>query len=111
MDVTTLVTTLFAVNITVTLGVALLLWRGLSSRVDDLKDLLSARIDGQSDRIDDRFDGLSARVDGLSARLDDLSTRVDNLTTRVDGLTMTVGRMEGWLERDRAEKRISETAS
>ena len=98
MDVTTLVTTLFALNITVSLGVVLLLWRGLSSCVDGLQDLLAAR-----------FDGLSGRIDDLSTRVDGLTTRVDGLTTRVDGLTMKVGRMEGWLERDRAQ-RISETA-
>ena len=98
MDVTMLVTTLFALNITVSLGVALLLWRGLSSRVDDLKDLLAAS-----------FDGLSGRIDDLSTRVDGLTTGVDGLTTRVDGLTMKVGRMEGWLERDRSQ-RVSETA-
>ena len=110
MDVTTLVTTLFALNITVSLGVALLLWRGLSSRVDGLKDLLAARFDGLSDRIDGLSDRIDGRIDSLSARVDDLSTRVDGLTTRVDGLMMTVGRMEGRLERDRAGQRVRETA-
>ena len=97
------VTALFGINITVTLGVALLLWRGLSARVDGLKDHVADRVDGLRDRV-------AAEHAGLSARLNGLSTQVDGLTTGVDGLATSVGRIEGWLEHDRMERRDSESA-
>ena len=55
------VTALFGINITVTLGVALLLWRGLSARVDGLKDHVADRVDGLKDYVTVQYGGLSDR--------------------------------------------------
>ena len=68
----------------------------LNGRIDDVRDVLTARVDGLNARIEilaARIEALNERIDGVHSRIDGLERRLDRLESRQENLEQSVAEL------------------